>query len=74
MKKAKRLTALIGVIFLVALYLITLISAIFTTPATASLFKVCIFSTMVVPIILYLATLVFHVFERKEDYNNDEAE
>lgn len=74
MKKAKRIFALIGVILLLALYLVTLVSAIFTTPATAALFKVCIFSTMVLPIIFYLGTLVFHVFERKEDYNNEEAE
>lgn len=69
MKKSKQIIAIIGILLLIALYLITLIAAIFTTPTAASFFKICIFSAMVVPIILYLFISVFHIFDKKDKSN-----
>lgn len=68
MKKTKRILALIGVILLLSLYIITLISAITSTPATPGLFKACIYSSILIPILLYAYMLIYRVLKgRNED-------
>lgn len=52
--KGQRIVAMIGVIFLVVLYLITLVSAIMTSPAAPELFKMCIGSSILLPIMFWL--------------------
>lgn len=64
MKKIKQISALVGVILLVAMYLITLISAIFSTPATAGLFKASMFCTIAVPALLYGYMLIYKVLKK----------
>lgn len=51
--KGVRIFAIIGVIFLVALYLITLFAGITTSKAAPELFKMCIVSTILIPILLW---------------------
>lgn len=51
--KGQRIFAMVGVILLLALYLITLVSAITTSPATPALFKACIGASMLLPIMLW---------------------
>ena len=52
--KGQRVFAMIGVIFLLALYLVTLISALTTSPATPALFKMCICSSFLLLFIFWL--------------------
>ncbi len=52
--KGQRIVALIGVIFLIGLYVVTLISACITSPATPELFKMCIGSSILLPIMFWL--------------------
>lgn len=52
--KFKRILAWIGIIFLISMYIITLFMAIFDKSATASWFMASIFSTIVIPIILWI--------------------
>ena len=52
--KGQRIVAMIGVIFLLALYVVTLISALTTSPATPELFKMCIGSSILLPIMFWL--------------------
>ena len=61
MKKTKKVLAIIMIIFLVGLYIVTLIAAITSTPATAGLFKASLFCTMVLPIMLYIYQMVYKV-------------
>lgn len=70
MERMKRIICLIGVIFLLGLYLTTLISAFFTTPATAGLFKACIFSTIVIPILLYAYLLIYRVLKNSNSHQD----
>lgn len=65
--KGQRILAIIGVVLLVALYVVTLISAIFTTPATKGLFMACIFSTVAVPIMLYAYMMVYRMLKRRAE-------
>lgn len=52
--KGQRIVAMIGVILLVALYLVTLIAAFTTSPAAPELFKMCIGSSILLPIMFWL--------------------
>lgn len=52
--KGQRIAAMIGVILLLMLYIVTLISAITTSPATPELFKMCIGSSILLPIMFWL--------------------
>jgi ACR3 family arsenite efflux pump ArsB len=70
MKKSKRILAIIGIVMLVGLYVVSLISAIFATEASATLFKVSIFCTIVIPLLLYAYMMLCRVFRKKDD-NND---
>jgi uncharacterized BrkB/YihY/UPF0761 family membrane protein len=74
MKKVKRITALIGVVLLVGLYITTLISAIFIPVATAGLFKACVFSTITVPVMLYAYILVYRVLKNRNTPNMDDMD
>lgn len=69
MHKSKRILAIIGIVFLVGLYVVSLISAIFVTEASATLFKVSIFCTIVIPLLLYAYMMLCRVFRKKD--NND---
>lgn len=50
----KRIAAIIAIILLVALYIVTLIAAIFSKPEAPSLFAACAWATIIVPIMLYI--------------------
>lgn len=65
--KSQRILALIGIILLVALYVITLISAIFTTPGTKGLFMACVFATVAVPVMLYAYMMVYRMLKRRAE-------
>lgn len=62
--KSQRILAIVGVIFLVSLYVVTLLSGIFTTPATKGLFMACIFSTVAIPIMIYAYMLIYKILKK----------
>lgn len=65
--KLKRILSLAIVIFLAALYLLTLLSAIFDRSRTRALFNACIFSTLVLPILLYAYLLIYRLLHKKKE-------
>jgi len=64
MKKMKRIVALIGVILLLSLYALTIVGALTASPNSAALFQASIYSTIVVPIMLYAYILVYRVVKK----------
>lgn len=52
--KGQRIIALVGVVILLLLYVVTLISAITTSPKTPELFKMCIGASILLPIMFWL--------------------
>lgn len=72
MKHIKRILSMICAIGLFGLYLVTLISAFFTTPATAGLFKACIFATVAVPVFLYACLLIYRILKNDKSPYKDE--
>ncbi len=66
-KKVKRALALIGVIFLVSLYVLTFIFSLVDSPNSVNLFKVSLYSTIVIPILLYAYALVYKHLKNNKD-------
>jgi uncharacterized protein YqhQ len=52
--KGQRIVAMIGVIFLLALYVITLIAGITTSPQAPELFKMSLGASILLPIMFWL--------------------
>lgn len=71
--KVQRVLAMLGVFFLIALYIITLVSAIITTPATKGLFMACVYSTIAIPVMLYAYMLVYRVLKKQNEKINEET-
>ncbi len=72
MKKGKRILALAGVILLAGLYLATLVAAIFTTPAAKDFFRISLLATIIIPLIIYIYMLVYHLLSKNKQ--DDEKE
>ena len=67
MKNSKRYLAILGVFFLVGLYGATLVFAMIDSPAAYTMFKVCLFCTIAVPVLLYAMILVYRQLKRKNE-------
>ena len=67
MDKWKRILAWIGIILLLLLYVCTLVSAIFVTPATQGFFKASLLATIMIPILLYGYLLVYRVIKGRNE-------
>ena len=74
MKKLKRTLAIFGVIFLVSLYLLTLISAITASKHSNALFQASLFSTFIIPVFLYALGLVYRLLKKDSSNNTDNHE
>lgn len=64
---AKRILALVGVILLVGMYASTLVFAFLQSPHSAALLKASIYCTIVVPVIIYMGTLIFKNSKNKKE-------
>lgn len=71
MKKAKRILALVGAILLIVMYLITLILAIFASPATKGMLMAAIGCTIVLPCLLYGMMLIAKVLDNRNQDSQD---
>lgn len=56
---SKQLVAWIGIILLLALYVITLLAAIFDTSASGKLFALCLLATVAVPLLIWIYTWMY---------------
>lgn len=63
--KKQRIAALCGIILLVALYLFTLIAAIFNFDGTGNLLKACLFATIAIPILIWIYIWMYGVWKQK---------
>ena len=51
---SKQIVALVGVILLAAMYLLTLIAAIFDNSSTMTLFRACLIATVTIPLLIWV--------------------
>lgn len=71
--KPQRIAAVVCVALLLAMYLITLIAALMTSPQTSALFKMSLGSTFVIPIFLWFYISVTKYFMERDRKNFEEA-
>ena len=65
MKNAKRFLAILGAVLLLGLYLATLIFAMVDSPFAYTMFKICLYSTIMVPVLIYAMILVYRRLKEK---------
>lgn len=65
--KWKRILAFIGLIFLLSMYVIAILSAFSHNPESKNWLMAAIFSTVIVPVFLYAAGLVYRLLKQKKD-------
>ena len=67
MKKHKRKLAAAGAIILVLLYISTIIFAIIDSPLATKLLGISVSATILIPIIMYAAMLVYRLMNKNND-------
>lgn len=82
---SKQILAIIGILLLIALYIIALVAAITDNSASGRLFMMCLFATIAVPILIWVYTWMYgkltnkHTFadfdiEKKAESDEDSAQ
>ena len=56
---SKQIAAIIGIVLLVLLYVVTLIVAFIDTSASGTLFLLCLFATIAVPVLIWIYTWMY---------------
>ncbi len=69
MKKAKQIAAIISIILLVGMYVATLIFALIDHSETQSMLKAALYTTMVIPVMLYVFIFFTKMFKNKSKDN-----
>lgn len=72
MQKTKRILALAGVILLVGMYLITLVLALISSPATKGMVMASLGCTIVIPCFLYAFMLIARVLDNRGAQKEDQ--
>lgn len=70
---SKQVVAIIGILLLVALYIITLIAAFIDQSASGKLFSLCLYGTVTIPLIIWVYTWMYGKLSGKKsiaDFEN----
>lgn len=65
--KLKRIVAISGVVVLALLYIVTFISAMFTSKAAPELFRACVAATFAVPVFMYAYLLIYKLTKQRSE-------
>lgn len=65
--KGQRIFAIVGVIFLLGMYLVTLVAGITTSPAAPELFKMSLGASILLPIMFWLYIRFGKMFMKPKD-------
>lgn len=69
--KSVRIIAMAGILLLLALYIITLIAALTTSPQAPGLFKACLGASILLPIVLWGYLRIAILLTPKKDKGED---
>lgn len=73
MKNLKRILAVVGILLLLTMYAMTLIFAISGSESADGWFKVSLFCTIVIPVLLYAYALVYRYLKDRGEEIRSEA-
>ena len=68
--KSQRITALIGVILLVSLYVLSLVFALIKSPYSLQMFLVSVASTIAIPLMIHFFMMLKNVREGRKLFDN----
>lgn len=71
MNKVKRIAATIGIALIASMYIISFISAIFASEYANGMFLASIFSTVVIPIMIYGYITIYKYVHRNDNPENE---
>ncbi|MEE1101347.1 MAG: hypothetical protein U0K86_07680 [Agathobacter sp.] len=67
----KRIFAILGVILLVALYVITFIMAITDNTSTMRMFEAAVIATIIIPTLMWIYAFIYRLLNKNNDSKND---
>ncbi|WP_294783254.1 hypothetical protein [uncultured Eubacterium sp.] len=74
MKKLKQITALIGVVALIGLYVSTLVLALIGSAEAISLLKAAVYATIVLPVLLWAYSFIYRMMKGKQNDDTPEKD
>ena len=74
MKKVKQILAIIGIVFLVLLYLSTLICAIIDRTETMRLFQASVMATVIIPVLLWAYSFIYKLIKKNAKDQMDDIQ
>ena len=74
MQKLKRILALAGALLLIAMYLVTLILGLTSSPGSENMLMASIACTVIVPCLLYGIMLLTRVLDRRDRSDNEKQD
>lgn len=63
MKKVKRVLAIVGILFLLSLYVITLVLALTDDPNTMDAFRASVYCTFLIPVLIWAYTFIYKLLK-----------
>ena len=67
----KRIFAILGVILIVALYVITFIMAITDNTSTMRMFEAAVIATIIIPTLMWIYAFIYRLLNKNNDSKND---
>lgn len=74
MKKVKQILAILGVVFLLGLYVITLIMAVTDNTSTLSMLEASVVATILIPILMWAYSFIYRLLKKYYGSDKDENE
>lgn len=65
---SRQIVAIAGVVLLVLMYIVTLLAAVFDSSASGRLFWMCLFSTVAIPLLIWIYTWMYGKLTRKHTF------
>ena len=66
-KKVRQIAAIVGIVLLVGMYIVAIVAALGKSENAQAVFKLALYCTFVVPVIIYLLQLVYKLANRDKD-------
>ena len=66
-KKIRQIAAIIGIVLLVGMYVVAIIASLGKSENAHAIFKLAIYCTFVVPVIIYLLQLIYKIANRDKE-------
>ncbi len=70
MNKVKRISAIVGIALIAAMYILFFVSSFFATEYSNGLFLACLFSTIVIPIFIWFFQVFYKLAHKNDDANS----